>query len=316
LAEQAEFAAAIRQVAPPPPPAPAPSDYRVPPPGYGPPPQPYGYPPPQQQYGYPPQPPPKKMSLRAKGIVSGIAVVALGSCVAYAATSGSRAAKAHYDECMRLVQEGQARWGPSYVDSGALSECRMAVNADPNSAAGKAAAKFLADQDAAQKQKDAARAAEAKAAQQASIAMYSAMTATEREAAMYACFGTTPDKRCSDSKRSDIIAGATDPTEQGALKALNAKLTPQEVNFDQLKKLAETGMPLGQPYKICAYYYPNDISQFCKYNGKYCDAYLSVDDNFAVGSDEKKALFDRRDKTGCFEVKMFRGGNLLITALL
>jgi hypothetical protein len=256
------------------------------------------------------------MSVRTKGLVGGIAVVALGCCVAYAATSGSRATKAHYDECMRLVQKGQARWGPTYVDPDALYECRLAVNADPNSASGKAAAKFLADQDAAQKQKDAARAVEAKAAQQASIARYSAMTAAQRESAVYACFGTTTDKRCSDSQRSNIIAGAADPTEQAALKALYAKLTPTEVGFDQLKKLAETGMQLGQPYKICSYYYPNDISQFCKYNGKYCDAYLSVDDNFAVGSDEKKALFDRRDKTGCFEVKMFRGGNLLITALL
>jgi hypothetical protein len=57
-------------------------------------------------------------------------------------------------------------------------------------------------------------------------------------------------------------------------------------------------------------------NQAGKYNGKYCDAYLSVGDNFAVGSDERKTLLDRRDKTGCFEVKMVRGGKLLITALL
>jgi hypothetical protein len=72
-------------------------------------------------------------------------------------------------------------------------------------------------------------------------------------------------------------------------------------------------MTLGKPYEVCTYYYPHDLSLFC--SGK-CDVFVHVDDNFAVASDEKKALYDRRDKTGCFEVKMFPDHRLLITAML
>ncbi len=268
--------------------------------------------------GAQPQPrSPWKISRTVMAIVGGsVAAVVIGSVVAYAATSGSRAAKAHYDVCLRLVQEGRAKWGSTYTSSSAVSECRMAVNADPDSESGHAAASLLAELAAAQQQAAAARAQQVQAEQETVIASYRAMTATQREAAIYECFGATLAKRCSDSVKSAIIAAATDPTEQAALKALNIKLTPTDVSFDELKKMAETGMKLGQPYRVCAYYYPNDISQFCKYNGKYCEAYLSVDDMFAVDSDEERALYDRRDKTACFEVQMYRDSRLKITAML
>ena len=222
--------------------------------------------------------------------------------------AGCDRAKPFFESCVDLEQNGNL--------GGAQGACENAVAADPDSKSGRGAAEKLKAIEfviAKRKADDERQQAEtAQKATSALIAKYRGLSPEGQREAMRRCFDSSP---CSDEEKNAIIAAA-DPAEQAALTAIIDQLTPTKVNFDQLKKLAGTGMTLGKPYKICAYYYPNDIPQFCKYNGKYCEVYLPVEDNFAVGSNEKKALYDRRDKSGCFEVRMFHGGDLRITALL
>jgi hypothetical protein len=170
--------------------------------------------------------------------------------------------------------------------------------------------------DACQARRAAAASSAQAARDQAVVAKYRAMTSSQRQAALEQCFGPTPDTRCGDAQRDALIATAADPAEQAKLKKINQDRTPTEVDFDQLKKLAETGMAVGKPYKVCTFYYPYDLPMFCKRKGSVCDTTVHVDDAFAVASDEKKALYDRRNKEGCFEVKMFTGSSLRITAML
>jgi hypothetical protein len=139
------------------------------------------------------------------------------------------------------------------------------------------------------------------------------MTPDERQAALERCLERS--QSCSDDEKNAIVLAA-EGDEQNRLRAIAAARSPTAVSFDELHKLAATGMPVAKPYKVCAYYYPNDLPQLCKHNGTYCENYLSVGDNLATGSPEKKQLYDRRGRTSCFEVRMFSDGELRITGLL
>lgn len=226
-------------------------------------------------------------------------------------TTACDKAKSDYDQCIDV--DSKTTWGrPEQY-------CQKAVAADPNSKAGKAAAAWLANkekQNAAQAKESEDRAKAAKVAFDANVAKYKAMTQTERRTALIQC--CDPHDPCFDHEKNAIVAAGGDAEEQASLTRVIEDRTPKPVSFDELKKLADTGMTVGKPFTVRTYYYPNDLPQFCKLqsNGKTCDSYLSVGDNFALGSNEKKALYDRRNKTGWFEVRMFRGGELRITALL
>lgn len=226
-------------------------------------------------------------------------------------TASCDKAKSDYDQCIEI--DSKSNYG------GAEEYCRKAVAADPNSKSGKAAAAWLANkeqQKAAQAKEAEERAKAAKAAFDANVTKYKAMSVGDRRTALIQC--CEPSSPCSDQEKDAIVAAGGDADEQASLKRVIEERTPKSVSFDELKKLAETGMTVGKPYKVCAFYYPNDLPQFCKLqsNGRTCDAYLSVGDNFGTATEDKKALYDRRNKTGCFEVRMFRGGELRITALL
>jgi hypothetical protein len=104
---------------------------------------------------------PKKSNLRKFAIIVGLQLVAFTGCVVCAATQGSREARTHYDECLRLAAEEkeEARY------SGAKSECEAAVRKDPESFGGRAAAAWLAERDAKEKALAAKRAEQVHTAQ-------------------------------------------------------------------------------------------------------------------------------------------------------
>lgn len=99
-----------------------------------------------------------------------------------------------------------------------------------------------------------------------------------------------------------------------ARASLAAKV-PTSVSFDELHKLAATGMPVGKPYTVCAWYYVNDVSQLCAEERSCYQKQISIESDFLVGTEQASQLYDRRGKRTCLELKMFPGGGLAITGL-
>lgn len=120
-------------------------------------------------------------------------------------------------------------------------------------------------------------------------------------------------KRFPDSTRAADVRTRLDD-----LRARHAKLeaeTPTNVGFDELHKLAATGMKVGKLYRVCAWYYVNGVSQLCAQETSCLDKQLSIESDFPVGTEQASALYDQRGKRACFEVKMFHGGELRITGV-
>jgi len=101
---------------------------------------------------------------------------------------------------------------------------------------------------------------------------------------------------------------------EGARATLEAR-TPTAVSFDELHKLAATGMQVGKPYRVCAWYHLNGLSQLCGAEYGCADKQISIESDFVVGTDQAASLYDRRGKSSCFEVRMFSSGHLAITGL-
>ena len=106
--------------------------------------------------------------------------------------------------------------------------------------------------------------------------------------------------------------------QQGAAQAKADANKPTSVSFDELHKLAATGMTPGKAYKVCAWYYVNNVSQLCAAENTCYDKHIYVEAeefHFRAGADDTRKLYDLRGKNACLEIRL-DGGELKITGLL
>ena len=239
--------------------------------------------------------------MRVRGSTLGALVALLA--VACGQTRDDERAAAEYKDCLDYEKRGALQ--------PAREACERATKIGPDSKSGKLAAKKLAEIAPQADAIAARRGAEARRAAETLQAKYREMTSDERKTALRRCLEARP--RCPEGETNAIFAVAT-AGERDDLKAVADAHTPASVSFDELNKLSATGMKVGRPYKDCAYYHSNG-SWLCRDKDS-CPPFIAVEDTFAVGSDMKRGLYDRRGKTGCFEVQMFRGGVLAISDLL